>query len=89
MQKFIRTTTAITASHSNYKKPLQVAVDYYELPTGFLRLVVRSGCNGSAIPNAATLTITREQYQEIPEDPYNSLVEARAALRMLDWEPRI
>ena len=82
---FVRTTVGLIKSHSNFKSPKLVRVNYYRLEDGLIELRSVSGHNLSDITKVPYVKITEEQYQDIPVDPCYESVEAKAALNLLGW----
>lgn len=85
--KFIRTTIGLQATHENYSKPALVRVEYYENSenTDEIKMVAVNGKTLSKLKKCSSIVITREDYQDIPEDAYDDAVEAISALEMLGW----
>lgn len=83
--KFIESTVGLTCCHETREiRPKLLRVEFYQLPCGNIKLQVVSGHNLAPLRGDHT-TITAEEYENAPRNPYDDCELAVWALRKCGW----
>ena len=79
-------TAGLLASHARYSRPVLVCVEYTAEEEGPVKMTAVSGNTLAKMAKGGTNTISREDYENRPTNPYNNTHEAIWALSLLGWE---
>lgn len=84
-EKFITCTVGLRAAHPRFKTRKLVCAEFYRIDSERVRIVMASGHNGAPMGTPSRI-ISNDTWLDSPEDPCNSIVRARWAFEMCDWE---
>ena len=84
-KRFISSTIGMLASHENLSRSVLVRVEFYSIEDGVL-LVPVSGHNLATIKPIKQVVISSTEFNDREEDPYDSQVEFRWAIKKLGFE---
>jgi len=73
--KFITSTIGLWASHKKLKYSTLIRIQFYETKDGDIRLVAISGKDLSRFKQIPTQTISKEEWYDAPNNPYNDIEE--------------
>lgn len=77
-------TIGLLIEHENVKKPVLANVCFAIQDDNKVVVSVDSARNGSLIKVIGKKIISRQELSDMPEDPYNDLVFARAAFELMN-----
>lgn len=76
-------TIGLNVNHGSLKQPTAVRVEFDVYGDDDVRVYAVSANNLNRMPALGGITITRKELSELPDDPYDQVVFASAALRLL------
>lgn len=76
-------TNGLMAEHSSFNKPFMAKVEFAIMDDDSVVASVVSAHTGNRIKSIWQKTITREELQELPENPYNDMVFNEAAFDLM------
>ena len=82
-REFLGCTIGLECNYHEMRGKL-VCAEYLRNPDQTVTLMAASGRTGRQMPGW-NVTLTAEQYENRPTDPYNNVPEARWALNLLGW----
>jgi len=84
MTEYIRSTIGLQSSHDDLKRPTLIRAEFYRNNDDSVTIKAVSGHNLSPIRSIKNVTISADEYNNSPDDPYDDSVEALWALRKLN-----
>lgn len=79
-------TIGLIGAHNGLKRPTMVRIEFDVYGDDDVRVYAVSANNLGKIKSISGVTITRQQLSDLPDDPYDYSVFAKAAFDLLDIE---